>query len=60
MPRRDPGPNVKDAELDEELRDQGASKERSARIANAADGDEVVPLRPRRSGRWSAPRGCRA
>jgi hypothetical protein len=34
--RRDPGPSVKDAELYEELRDEGNSKEKSARIANAA------------------------
>ena len=34
--RRDPGPSVKDPELYEELRDQGNSKEKSARIANAA------------------------
>jgi hypothetical protein len=34
--RRDPGPSVKDKELYEELRDQGNSKEKSARIANAA------------------------
>lgn len=36
MPRRSPGPSVKDPELYEELRDQGNSKEKSARIANAA------------------------
>ncbi|MFF1529740.1 Rho termination factor N-terminal domain-containing protein [Cellulomonas sp. NPDC058312] len=36
MPQRDPGPSVKDAELYEELRDEGNSKEKSARIANAA------------------------
>ncbi|MBD3780135.1 MAG: Rho termination factor N-terminal domain-containing protein [Micrococcales bacterium] len=36
MPRRDPGPGVKDKELYEELRDEGNSKEKSARIANAA------------------------
>lgn len=34
--KRDPGPSVKDPELYEELRDQGNSKEKSARIANAA------------------------
>ena len=34
--RKTPGPSVKDPELYEELRDQGASKEKSARIANAA------------------------
>ncbi|MEV7973173.1 Rho termination factor N-terminal domain-containing protein [Cellulomonas sp. NPDC089187] len=36
MPERDPGPSVKDKELYEELRDEGNSKEKSARIANAA------------------------
>jgi general stress protein YciG len=34
--KRDPGPSVKDPELYEELRDDGASKEKAARIANAA------------------------
>ncbi len=34
--RRDPGPSVKDPELYESLRDDGNSKEKSARIANAA------------------------
>lgn len=34
---RDPGPSVKDKELYEELRDEGNSKEKAARIANAAD-----------------------
>lgn len=33
---RDPGPSVKDAQLYERLRDEGNSKEKSARIANAA------------------------
>lgn len=32
----DPGPSVKDAELYEKLRDEGNSKEKSARIANSA------------------------
>lgn len=37
MPRRkDPGPSVKDKELYEKLREEGNSKEKSARIANAA------------------------
>lgn len=36
MPERKPGPSVKDDELYEELRDDGASKEKAARIANAA------------------------
>lgn len=34
--REDPGPSVKDPELYERLRDEGNSKEKSARIANAA------------------------
>jgi len=33
---RDPGPSVKDPKLYEALRDEGNSKEKSARIANAA------------------------
>ena len=33
---RDPGPSVKDKKLYERLRDEGNSKEKSARIANAA------------------------
>jgi len=36
MPGRDPGPSVKDKELYEKLRDEGNSKQKSARIANAA------------------------
>lgn len=37
MPEReDPGPSVKDDELYEKLREEGNSKEKSARIANAA------------------------
>ena len=36
MPRRSAGPSVKDEELYEALRDDGASKEKAARIANAA------------------------
>ncbi|HMQ37917.1 MAG TPA: Rho termination factor N-terminal domain-containing protein [Micropruina sp.] len=36
MPQRDPGPSVKDPELYEALRDEGASKEKAARISNAA------------------------
>lgn len=34
--RKGPGPSVKDDELYEKLRDEGNSKEKSARIANAA------------------------
>jgi hypothetical protein len=36
MPKRDPGPSVKDKELYEKLREEGNSKSKSARIANAA------------------------
>ncbi|MBC9958330.1 Rho termination factor N-terminal domain-containing protein [Yimella sp. cx-51] len=34
--REDPGPSVKDPDLYEALREEGNSKEKSARIANAA------------------------
>ncbi len=34
--KEDPGPSVKDAEVYEALRDEGASKEKAARIANTA------------------------
>lgn len=36
MPQRKPGPSVKDPTLYEALRDDGASKEKAARISNAA------------------------
>jgi hypothetical protein len=36
MPKRQPGPSVKDPEMYEALRDDGASKEKAARISNAA------------------------
>ncbi|HEX2308673.1 MAG TPA: Rho termination factor N-terminal domain-containing protein [Jatrophihabitantaceae bacterium] len=36
MPKRKPGPSVKDPELYEKLRDEGNSKQKSARIANTA------------------------
>ena len=39
---KDHGPSVKDDELYEELREDGASKEKAARIANAkASGEDV-------------------
>lgn len=38
MPKREPGSSVKDPELYEKLRDEGESKEKAARIANAAAG----------------------
>ena len=52
MPRRSPGPSVKDKELYEKLRDEGNSKEKSARIANAAaaEGRSKVGARGGRSG----------
>jgi hypothetical protein len=34
-PQKSPGPSVKDKEQYEALRDQGASKEKAARIANS-------------------------
>lgn len=36
MPRQDPGPSVKDQDMYGALRDEGNSKAKSARIANAA------------------------
>jgi Rho termination factor-like protein len=36
MRQKDHGPSVKDPELYEELREEGASKEKAARIANEA------------------------
>lgn len=36
MPTPDPGPSVKDPDLYEALRDDGASKQKAARIANAS------------------------
>jgi hypothetical protein len=36
MPQDKPGPSVKDPEMYESLRDDGASKEKAARISNAA------------------------
>ncbi|AZG47270.1 SAP domain-containing protein [Gordonia insulae] len=37
--QKEPGPSVKDDELYEKLRDEGNSKEKSARIANAANNE---------------------
>jgi hypothetical protein len=42
MPGKDHGPSVKDDRLYEELREDGASKEKAARIANAKAGGEDV------------------
>jgi hypothetical protein len=50
--KRDPGPSVKDPEVYEAVRDQGASKEKAARIANAsaAQGRSKVGERGGRAG----------
>jgi hypothetical protein len=42
MPGKDHGPSVKDDRLYEELREDGESKEKAARIANAKAGGEDV------------------
>ena len=36
MPQEKPNPSIKDPELYEKLRDEGASKEKAARISHAA------------------------
>jgi Rho termination factor, N-terminal domain len=36
MPRTEPGPSVKDKKMYEALRNDGASKQKAARISNAA------------------------
>lgn len=36
MPKEKPGPSIKDPEMYEAMRDQGASKEKAARVSNAA------------------------
>jgi hypothetical protein len=41
MPQKSPGPSVKDDKQYEALRDQGASKEKAARIANAGSRSET-------------------
>lgn len=40
---KDHGPSIKDDETFEALRDQGASKEKAARIANARANDGMAP-----------------
>ena len=52
MPGRKPGPSVKDDETYEALRDEGASKEKAARIANAgaAEGKKTVGRRGGKAG----------
>jgi Rho termination factor, N-terminal domain len=52
MPKSDHGPSIKDDELYEELREEGASKEKAARIANeaAAEGRSEVGRRGGKAG----------
>jgi hypothetical protein len=50
--KRDPGPSVKDDKLYEKLRDDGNSKEKSARIANAKAGGENVSKKGGESGSY--------
>jgi hypothetical protein len=55
MPQgEDHGPSIKDDELYEELREQGESKEKAARIANAAaaEGRSEVGRRGGKSGAY--------
>lgn len=49
---KSPGPSVKDPELYETLRDEGNSKEKAARIANAKAGGENVGRRGGRAERY--------
>ena len=52
MPNRKPGPSVKNRKLYEDLRDEGDSKEKAARIANAAaaQGQKQVSRRGGKAG----------
>ena len=49
---KDHGPSVKDDKLYEELRDDGASKEKAARIANAKAGGTDVSKKGGQSGSY--------
>ncbi|WP_108662024.1 DUF7218 family protein [Acuticoccus kandeliae] len=51
MPRRDPGPSIKDDDTYEALRRDGASKEKAARIANA----KAAGGKPSKKGGKAAP-----
>ena len=44
--KKTPGPSVKDPEMYEALRDDGASKEKAARISNAASNTSRSTGRP--------------
>lgn len=52
MPRTRPGPSVQDPEVYEALREEGASKEKAARIANASVNSSRAEV-ARRGGRAS-------
>jgi hypothetical protein len=52
MPGKDHGPNIKDDRLYEELREEGESKEKAARIANAKAGGEDVSRKGGESGSY--------
>jgi hypothetical protein len=52
MPGKDHGPSIKDDRLYEELREQGESKEKAARIANAKAGGEDVSRKGGESGSY--------
>lgn len=45
MPKSDHGPSIKKPDTYESLREEGASKEKAARIANAQASDEQEPGR---------------
>ena len=49
---KDHGPTIKDDKLYEKLRDQGESKEKAARIANAKAGGENVSEKGGESGSY--------
>ncbi len=56
MPKKDPGPSVKDKKLYERLRDDGNSKQKAARIANAAGSSRrKVSMKGGRSPSYGAP-----
>jgi hypothetical protein len=52
MPKGDHGPSIKDDETYDALREEGASKEKAARIANAsaAEGKDTVGRRGGKAG----------
>jgi hypothetical protein len=56
MPKKDPWPFVKDKKLYEKLRDEGNSKQKSARIANAAAGSSPKKVARKGGGSPSCPR----